>query len=433
MAAKKEQILNKLFSLHRFGIKPGLERTRELLESCGNPEKAFPSVHVAGTNGKGSVCAMIASVLTEAGFKTGLYTSPHIEKFKERIRIDGVPISDEYIVSLAEMLFFVSDKISGTFFEITTVMAFKYFAENNVDIAIVETGLGGRFDSTNVLEPMLEIITPIGLDHTKYLGNDIASIAFEKAGIIKPNSKVLIADTNQQIKYVFDKAIKKNNAEAIRLKKNISATIASYNADLSMNVDLNAKGWSIKNLRCELAGEHQLHNLKTAYAAIKELEKEYTGLELHLAAGISNIVRNTGFRARIELIGTNPPVVADVAHDPTALGFLVDTLNKCGYHGMQWNIVFTAMNDKDAENMLKTLKPICGKLLITKPATDRALECFDVAYLAKEAGIKEIEIIEKVPEATVAAVESGKLTIITGSFYLLGEAMPVAERILNYS
>ncbi|MBI3259291.1 MAG: bifunctional folylpolyglutamate synthase/dihydrofolate synthase, partial [Ignavibacteriae bacterium] len=188
------EILTRLFSLHRFGIKPGLERTLSLLELLENPHTKFPSIHVAGTNGKGSTSSMLAAILTAAGYKTGLYTSPHIREFNERIRINGVPISDVDIARFAVPLLDESEKASTTFFEITTVMAFAYFAEQKVDIAIIETGLGGRLDSTNVILPEVSIITSIDLDHTQYLGLTLESITGEKAAIIKPETPVVIAE-----------------------------------------------------------------------------------------------------------------------------------------------------------------------------------------------------------------------------------------------
>ncbi len=204
---KKEEILAHLFSLQRFGIKPGLERTQHLLNFLGNPQNSFPSVHIAGTNGKGSVCSMLASVFMEAGYKTALYTSPHLVRFNERIRVNIIEISDNDIIRLAEILMPEGEKIGATFFEITTAMAFRYFAEQKVNVAVIETGLGGRFDSTNVLKPLLSVITSLDIDHTEYLGKTIKDIAFEKAGIIKENTPVIVSrNSTEAISVIKEKS-----------------------------------------------------------------------------------------------------------------------------------------------------------------------------------------------------------------------------------
>jgi dihydrofolate synthase/folylpolyglutamate synthase len=199
-----QDLLHYLFSLHRFGIKPGLERIQFLLSFLDNPETLYPCIHVAGTNGKGSVCSILASILQSAGYKTGLYTSPHIRLFNERIRINGECIPDEDIARLASKMMPEIEKEHTTFFEVTTAMAFAWFAEQNVDIAIIETGMGGRLDATNIIEsPLATIITSIDLDHTEYLGSDLLSIAGEKAGIMKKGSPVIIGESRIELQSFF--------------------------------------------------------------------------------------------------------------------------------------------------------------------------------------------------------------------------------------
>ncbi|MDX9791266.1 MAG: Mur ligase family protein, partial [Candidatus Kapabacteria bacterium] len=207
----KENILKELFSKHRLGIKPGLERTLILSDSVGNPHDKFKSIHVAGTNGKGSVCSTLSSVFTEAGFKTGLYTSPHLIDFNERIKIDGNCINDEKIIEYYNRLKISGDKINATFFEITTVMAFMYFAESNVDIAVIETGMGGRFDSTNIILPILSIITKIDFDHSEFLGDSLEQISYEKAGIIKQDVPCVISKNTRVVYNFIKKSSKSDN------------------------------------------------------------------------------------------------------------------------------------------------------------------------------------------------------------------------------
>ncbi|MBK7987093.1 MAG: hypothetical protein IPK11_09300 [Ignavibacteria bacterium] len=200
-----DTVLTRMFALHRHGIKPGLERIEELMQQSGRPHTKFPSIHVAGTNGKGSVCSILAAILSAAGYRVGLYTSPHVRHFRERIRINGVPITDEEIIDLAAPMIANAEKTKTTFFEITTAMAFQYFAQKKVDIAIIETGMGGRLDATNVLHPLVSVITSIDYDHTDFLGTSLTSIAEEKAGIIKYKVPAVTGEPRQNLRPCFER------------------------------------------------------------------------------------------------------------------------------------------------------------------------------------------------------------------------------------
>ncbi len=425
---KIRQILDKLYALHRFGIKPGLERTLALLEKCGNPHKRIRTVHVAGTNGKGAVCSAIGSVFMEAGYKTGLYTSPHLEKFNERIRINGIMISDEDIVKYTEMLLPESIKLGATFFEITTVMAFKYFADNDVDPAIIETGMGGRFDSTNVLMPLLSVITSIGPDHREYLGNSLKEIAFEKAGIIKHNTPVILSvPPDEEVKaVVVDKAVEMG--AQMTLIKIGGGDSPVYSDDFTMKFNLNTGESVYKGLAAPLSGNHQLLNMKLAVTALEQLSSSFEISEKSLTAGLANIRKNTGYYSRIDLLRQEPPLVIDSSHNQPAIKELIKTIALSGYKGIKWNIIFAAMGDKDIKEILELLKPVCRSLIITRPSIERAGTPEDIRLIANNIGFENIEIIENIEQAAGYAFNSTYPVLITGSFYLSGEMIPALRK-----
>ncbi|MDQ1267136.1 MAG: Bifunctional folylpolyglutamate synthase/dihydrofolate synthase [Bacteroidota bacterium] len=417
--------LELLFSLHRFGIRPGLDRTLRLAEFAGNPHLTFPTIHVAGTNGKGSVTSMIASILVEAGYKTGLYTSPHLIRFNERIRIDGKQIPDEKIIEYTQKLLPETLSIGGTFFEITTVMAFKWFAECNADIAIIETGLGGRFDSTNIIKPLVSIITNIDFDHKEYLGDTLQEIAFEKAGIIKPNTPVIISDKNNITAPVFNKKANECDSKIIYISDYYRGEIINSNPGLSQTCNISTPDKSYKDLKLELAGNHQLNNLLTAIAALDLIKKDFHIEENQVRKGFHNIRKNTGIRARIELIRDTPPLIIDVAHNPDSFSRLFETIKQCGYMDKKWSLVFAVMEDKDIENILSIIKPDIEHLIITKPKIDRAASTGKISEIARNKGYQNIIVYPDVEEAVRFTIDSKNPTIIAGSFYLIGEALQV--------
>ncbi len=421
---KKEEILDKLFSFQRFGIKPGLGRTKNLLSFIENPQNHFHSVHVAGTNGKGSVCSMLASVLIEAGYKTGLYTSPHLVTFNERISINGKLISDDELIKLAEELLPFAESIKATFFEITTAMAFKYFSDNKVEIAVIETGMGGRFDSTNVLSPLVSIITKIDYDHSEYLGNTLEKITYEKAGIIKEGKPVVISKNNKIVYDVIRKKCKAKECELILADESLKCDDFTYKEDLTMNISMKSDVCSYPSVNAGIAGSHQIDNLKTVWSAIKIVGRNFTISKESICNGFINVVKNTNFHCRTELINKDYPIVMDVAHNPDAVKQTVSTFIDCGLERKKWNIVFALMSDKDALNILKYLKLICSRLIITKPDIDRAAEPMDLKIKALEAGIKNIVITNNVKEAAELVLSKKQPILVIGSFYLLGEFIP---------
>ena len=425
-----QDLLNYLFSLHRFGIKPGLDRIQFLLSFLENPETLYPCIHVAGTNGKGSVCSILASILQSAGYKTGLYTSPHIRLFNERIRINGECIPNEDIARLASKLMPEIEKEHTTFFEVTTAMAFAWFAEQNVDIAIIETGMGGRLDATNVIEsPLATIITSIDLDHTEYLGSDLLSIASEKAGIMKKGSPIIIGESRIELLSFFKSfAIHKQASSCIIIDEKSAVHSVLYNRDLSMHIDLSIGNQKYVEVKSERAGLHQIRNIQTALLALHEISELFPCDELSIRKGIEFTSLISGIHGRIQLLQTNPPIIIDVGHNPACIKRLLETIDMCGYSHNKWQIVFGAMSDKPIQEMLGLFAPYCDVLLACSPNIERAMPASQLALLSKDF-IQDTEYFQSVADAVYKGIDSKKPLLITGSFYLAEEAFRALDTI----
>ena len=425
-----QDLLNYLFSLHRFGIKPGLDRIQFLLSFLENPESLYPCIHVAGTNGKGSVCSILASILQSAGYKTGLYTSPHIRLFNERIRINGECIPNEDIARLASKLMPEIEKEHTTFFEVTTAMAFAWFAEQNVDIAIIETGMGGRLDATNVIEsPLATIITSIDLDHTEYLGSDLLSIASEKAGIMKKGSPIIIGESRIELLSFFKSfAIHKQASSCIIIDEKSAVHSVLYNRDLSMHIDLSIGNQKYVEVKSERAGLHQIRNIQTALLALHEISELFPCDELSIRKGIEFTSLISGIDGRIQLLQTNPPIIIDVGHNPACIKRLLETIDMCGYSHNKWQIVFGAMSDKPIQEMLGLFAPYCDVLLACSPNIERAMPASQLALLSKDF-IQDTEYFQSVADAVYKGIDSKKPLLITGSFYLAEEAFRALDTI----
>lgn len=329
--------------------KADLSNTLKLTAHLNNPELNFKSVHVAGTNGKGSTSHMLASVLQEAGYKVGLYTSPHLKDFRERIKINGKEISKKCVVDFISnnKMFFESNYLS--FFEMTVGMAFKYFSDEQVDIAIIEVGLGGRLDSTNVITPEVSVITNIGIDHTKFLGNTLEAIAYEKGGIIKPNIPVVVGETQKETASVFNVLAKKNNSHIIFADKNITEI---YQSDLK--------------------GSYQSKNIKTVIQTIKTLKiKGYKISNNHLEGGLLNVVKNTGLLGRWQVLNNKPKTVCDTGHNKEGLIYVMEQLKNEVFNKL--HIVFGVVNDKDLSSIADLL-PKNATYYFCKPEISRGLD-----------------------------------------------------------
>ncbi len=381
-------------------FKKDLSNTLKLAEHLGHPENNFRSIHVAGTNGKGSVSHMLASVFQASGYKTGLYTSPHLKDFRERIRINGQVIPEANVVSFIEenQVFLEKNKLS--FFEMTVGMAFDYFAKEKVDIAIIETGMGGRLDSTNIIMPELSVITNIGLDHTAFLGTNLTEIAGEKAGIIKEETPVVIGEKQEETIPVFQSKALEQNANIFF-----------------------AEDYSFPEYSTDLRGDYQQKNLKTVLSSLKILKD--LGWEIDENAvkdGLENVKSNTGLRGRWDIIQENPKVICDTAHNAEGLKYVLKQLKKEKYR--QLHMVLGVVNDKDLSTVLP-LFPKEAKFYFSKPDVPRGLEAELLEAEALKYGLRG-EIYNSVQAAYTAALSTAikeDLIFIGGSNFTIAEVI----------
>jgi len=424
-----KELLDFLFSLHRFGIKPGLERIASLLDSLGNPQDSLPCIHVAGTNGKGSVCSLLAAIVQSAGFRVGLYTSPHIRLFNERIRINGEMISDADIASLAGRMMEEINREHTTFFEVTTAMAFTYFAEQGVDIAIMETGMGGRLDATNVIKhPLATVITSIDYDHMEYLGNDLEIIAGEKAGIFKKGSPIIIGEERESLIALFKSiAHAKQTGDVYIVNDECSFMNIRMNADCSMNLDCVIREMCMTDLHSDRVGVHQARNILTTLLTLQVLKSTFDIDETAIRAGIISCTTMTGIQGRIQCVRLDPPIVLDVGHNTACLKRLRETLDACGYSKQKWDIVFGVMKDKPVQEMLDILAPITQTMHCCSPVIDRALDASSLHEACKKQSINAVHH-DSVADAIDHVLQSGDRLLITGSFYLAEEAVIALEQ-----
>ncbi len=401
-------------------MKFGLRNSRVLLAALGNPHRAYPSIHIAGTNGKGSTAAFLASILQEAGYRTGLYTSPHLLRFTERIRIDGKELPTQRLVRYVEELRPVIERMNATFFEATTAVAFRYFADEGIDIAVIETGLGGRLDSTNLIRPLASIITSIGLDHTQILGSTITEIAAEKGGIIKSGRPVISSVDRPSAERVLRRISRYRNAPFYRAKSVVH--VLARNGVLWFSGGM-LKGHSVTP---GLLGKHQTRNVESAVATISVLKKSRHLPKIsveNILRGLEHVVENTGLRGRYEVIETaGGTLTFDVAHNPDGIRALVNLIRSRGEFPSA--IVFGVMADKDYRTMLRSLRKIGRSVVVVAPHGERALGVYQLAREARMAGFRVVgeSSVSKGVKAAMR-IGRGKRVLITGSHYVVAEAM----------
>ena len=404
-------------------LKPDLTNTLRLCEALGNPQLKFKSVHIAGTNGKGSTSHALAAVMQAAGYKTGLYTSPHLVDFRERIRINGIIVSKEWVVSFVTQNKTLIEQVNPSFFEITVAMAFAYFAEQQIDIAIIETGLGGRLDSTNVITPLLSIITNISYDHKDLLGNTLAAIAGEKAGIIKHGVPVIIGEQDDETGGVFfEHSVHKQStiyyAESLwdMVRVNHDAKYQYYKA-------VNKAKHEIHDIQTDLLGNYQQHNIKTVLTAIEYLSGQDFKVSIPLAIrALQNVKRATGLRGRWEWMQENPTVICDVAHNPAGLKEVIGQFNNLG--ALAKHIVVGFVKDKDVQEALSLL-PKDAVYYFCNAQIERALPATDLKAEAEKAGLNGTAYLTVAAAVTAAleAMNDKDTLLITGSFFIVGEAI----------
>ena len=387
--------------------KPGLEKTLQLLAQVGDPHRTFPAIHVAGTNGKGSTSHLIAAALQASGRKVGLFTSPHLVSLTERIRVNGAPIPEEVVADFVTEHKDFLDTVQPSFFETMTMLGFWWFAHEEVDIAVVEVGLGGRLDSTNVLTPILSVITNIGLDHTEFLGNTLTQIAKEKAGIIKPHVPVVIGESHPQTMNVFLSKAQECDAEIY------FADQCEYLRRTRLQVAP----------ECELKGNYQGHNLQTAFVALRELRIPHSAIR----EGFAKVCTMTGLRGRWETLSERPLVICDTGHNSHGIQYVARQLKELPNPHV-W-IVFGMVNDKDTDVVMRLLpKEAKYHYLFTKPDTQRARTAEEMLalWLSAVSNQPSALAIENPEEAIRYAEQHASeedAIFIGGSNYLVGYAL----------
>ncbi len=402
-------------------FKKDLDNIQVLCQRLDNPQNAFRAIHIAGTNGKGSVAHMLASIMQVAGYKTGLYTSPHLKDFRERIKINGKPVSQSFVVDFVRALPGLSEGIQPSFFEITVAMAFAWFAKNQVDIAIIETGLGGRLDSTNIIHPLMSLITSISLDHQDMLGTSLKEIAREKAGIIKPGTPVLVGFQQNSVLEIFSEKARQVNARLQCVQDDYSYRVTREQID-KMEIRINTPK-SRKTFLLPFGGSWQAENICLAMEAAHELNAYGFPVDDRLITiGIQLFKENTGFRGRWDILSKNPLVIADGAHNEKALQRLFDDLNR--FHFKRLHVVFGTVKDKNHSRILPLL-PEKAKYYATQAGIPRAMPAKDLGNLLGNQG-REVVFEGTVKKGLQAAKENATekdLILVTGSLFTVAEAI----------
>ncbi|MDO5522681.1 MAG: folylpolyglutamate synthase/dihydrofolate synthase family protein [Bacteroidia bacterium] len=401
--------------------KPGLDNSLKLDSIFGAPHRRYKTIHVGGTNGKGSTSHLLAAILQESGYKVGLYTSPHLVDFRERIRVNGEMVSKEFVVDFVEKYRAQVEPVMPSFFELTMEMAFLYFAEQAVDVAIVEVGLGGRLDSTNIISPDVCVITNIGLDHTQFLGDTLPKIAAEKAGIIKPNTPVVIGEAgSEEVKQVFIDKAAAENAPIVFAEQKID-DLVSERAE---------KGWVFNsseypNLPGRLTGFAQEKNAKTVLAAVAQLKKRgYRIPKEAVYSGFKNVVEITGLMGRWQTLQEKPKTVCDIAHNAHGIRYVAEQLRAEKYETL--HIVFGMANDKDTYSVL-CLLPKNAVYYFTKASVDRALNEKILAEQASIHGLRgnTFEAVSQAVETAQKTAGENDFIFIGGSSFVVADALPL--------
>ena len=413
---------------HRVGAaayKADLKNTIAICNLLKNPQNNFKSVHIAGTNGKGSTSHMLAAILQEAGYKTGLYTSPHLKDFRERIRVNGKMISKKYVINFTERYKSNFDNIKPSFFEMTVGLAFDYFRENKIDVAVVETGLGGRLDSTNIITPLLSIITNIGWDHANLLGDTLEKIAGEKAGIIKKNIPVVVGETSSKTKNVFIEKAKKENAELIFADKNFKAALkkdSSLSNDKIVMDVLKKNKMQFKNLQLDLTGHYQLKNTCTVLQAVEMLQKHFQISQENIFSAVKNVKKLTGLAGRWQIISKRPLTICDTGHNKDGIKEVLKQLKTLRYK--QLHFVLGIVNDKDISKILNLL-PKEGIYYFCKANIPRGMDALELSQRAAIFGLsgKAFPSVKKALKAAQKAAGKNDLVFVGGSTFTVAEVL----------
>ena len=404
--------------------KPGLDTTLQLAELWGNPHQAFKSIHVAGTNGKGSTSHLLAAILDKAGYKVGLYTSPHLLDFRERIKVNGQPVSEEYVCKFVDT--FLKSNYDGrqpSFFELTTIMAFSYFKKEKVDIAIIEVGLGGRLDSTNILTPALSIITNISFDHTQFLGDTLSKIASEKAGIIKTGIPVIIGESNDETRPVFEKKAQSVGAPITFAQDNTEITNARHNNDGLLEISTKHFG----NITDALSGECQTLNANTVLHAVDRLKKSGLSVsDANVHEGFAEVCSSTGLMGRWMTVGETPKIVCDTGHNPGGFQYIAHQLKHAQCRRLY--IVIGFVGDKDVRHILEML-PKDATYHFTQPSVERALPKENLEAIARQKGLSG-QTVPTVKDALLSAKQKAAkddMIFVGGSTFIVADLLQLLK------
>ena len=407
--------------------KEGLYNTVTIDRHLGCPHKLYKTIHVAGTNGKGSVSHTLAAILQASGYKTGLYTSPHLTDFRERIRVNGKPVAPEFVVKFIERNREFLEPLHPSFFEVTTAMAFSWFAEQEVDVAVIETGLGGRLDCTNIIKPVLSIITNIGYDHMKFLGETLPGIAFEKAGIIKKNVPVVIGEYTPETRTVFERKAEEVSTRILFAEDNCKIISQKYHNPSKVVYETTA----YPALESGLAGLCQEKNANTILTALDELKKKKFNIpESAVRKGFKNVCRMTGLRGRWQLVSKKPDIICDTGHNSHGLKYIAKHLEelsaKPGFG--QLRIVMGMVNDKDITDVL-ALMPRNARYYFTQASVKRSLDASTLRDLARQAGLTG-RVYRSVAQAVDTArreAAQNDLIFVGGSTFVVADLLTMPE------
>jgi len=416
------ETLNKIYSLRGGEIDLRLDRMSQALSLFNHPENKFPSLHIAGTNGKGSTAAMLHRILSLAGYRTALYTSPHLVSFTERIRIGDEEIAPDDVVALAEEIWgrAAAADIPLTFFEFITVLAFIYFARQQVDLAVIEVGLGGRLDATNLITPIVSLITTISKDHEAYLGADLLSIAREKGGIIKPGVPVVSGALSSEVRELLKKTAEDSGSPAYFLGLDFSFSLKDQGL-----FDYTGIKENFSNLSLALRGRHQRVNAAVALGALELAAQSFAVSELVLREGL----RTVSWPGRFEIVGESPTVVLDGAHNGEGIKALVEALNEFR-GGKKVKLLFASMADKDWRLMLDMLVPVVHEFVLTRVNIERSADPQELAnYLGGKVPYRITQDSSAALDALLNGASANDILVVAGSLYLLGEIRPAFQQV----
>lgn len=424
-----EFIYSRLPAYHRTGkaaYKNNLYNTEMLDEYFWHPHRSYPSIHVGGTNGKGSVSHIMASVLQQAGYKTGLYTSPHLKDFRERIKVNGEMIDREHVVSFIDNNREIIESLRPSFFELTVAMAFEYFAVKKVDVAVIEVGLGGRLDSTNIISPVVSVITNIGSDHTDILGDTPEKIAAEKAGIIKRRTPVVIGETTLATRHVFVEAARRQESEIFFAGENYDSLLDTYDILSPYRTYTVTEHATRKIFRgtIPLAGDYQQANLKTVFQTWRCLEKKLNITERSLTGGIGNVTVNTGMQGRWQTLRNTPLVICDTGHNAEGIEYVSGQLERIAAGKRRLRIVLGFANDKDVDRILP-LFPGDAVYYFTKASIPRAMDENILKTKALAAGLHGhgFPSVKEAFDSALAESDESDIIFIGGSFFVVAEVL----------